>query len=108
MGKDYVRKELEDKLDELSAIALKELTKLPEGKIYAKRRGENCCQFFWKKDSETDWQYLKKSEDKFATELIQREYTEKVLKTICEQRKLIEKFVKKYTANILDVKILYV
>ena len=42
MGKDYVRKELEDKLDELSAIeknALKELTKLPEGKIYAKRRG---------------------------------------------------------------------
>ena len=50
MGKDYVRKELEDKLDELSAIeknALKELTKLPEGKIYAKRRGENCCQFFW-------------------------------------------------------------
>ena len=40
MGKDYVRKELEDKLDELSAIeknALKELTKLPEGKIYAKR-----------------------------------------------------------------------
>ena len=31
MGKDYVRKELEDKLDELSAIeknALKELTKL--------------------------------------------------------------------------------
>ena len=43
MGKDYVRKELEDKLDELSAIeknALKELTKLPEGKIYAKRRGE--------------------------------------------------------------------
>ena len=49
MGKDYVRKELEDKLDELSVIeknALKELTKLPEGKIYAKRRGENCCQFF--------------------------------------------------------------
>ena len=42
MGKDYVRKELEDKLDELSVIeknALKELTKLPEGKIYAKRRG---------------------------------------------------------------------
>ena len=34
MGKDYVRKELEDKLDELSVIeknALKELTKLPEG-----------------------------------------------------------------------------
>ena len=32
MGKDYVRKELEDKLDELSVIeknALKELTKLP-------------------------------------------------------------------------------
>ena len=31
MGKDYVRKELEDKLDELSVIeknALKELTKL--------------------------------------------------------------------------------
>ena len=107
MGKDYVRKELEDKLDELSAIeknALKELTKLPEGKIYAKRRGENCCQFFWKKDSETDWQYLKKSEDKFATELIQREYTEKVLKTICEQRKLIEKFVKKYNEkSVLDV-----
>lgn len=47
MGKDYVRKELEDKLDELSAIeknALKELTKLPEGKIYAKRRGENYCR----------------------------------------------------------------
>ena len=88
MGKDYVRKELEDKLDELSAIeknALKELTKLPEGKIYAKRRGENCCQFFWKKDSET-------------------EYTEKVLKTICEQRKLIEKFVKKYNEkSVLDV-----
>ena len=107
MGKDYVRKELEDKLDELSAIeknALKELTKLPEGKIYAKRRGENCCQFFRKKDSETDWQYLKKSEDKFATELIQREYTEKVLKTICEQRKLIEKFVKKYNEkSVLDV-----
>lgn len=107
MGKDYVRKELEDKLDELSAIeknALKELTKLPEGKIYAKRRGENCCQFFWKKDSGTDWQYLKKSEDKFATELIQREYTEKVLKTICEQRKLIEKFVKKYNEkSVLDV-----
>ena len=71
---------------------------------YAKRRGENCCQFFWKKDSETDWQYLKKSEDKFATELIQREYTEKVLKTICEQRKLIEKFVKKYNEkSVLDV-----
>ena len=105
MGKDYVRKELEDKLDELSAIeknALKELTKLPEGKIYAKRRGENCCQFFWKKDSETDWQYLKKSEDKFATELIQREYTEKVLKTICEQRKLIEKFVKKYNEKSVE------
>ena len=49
MGKDYVRKELEDKLDELSAIeknALKELTKLPEGKIYAKEEEKNCCQFF--------------------------------------------------------------
>ena len=46
----------------------------------------------------------KKSEDKFATELIQREYTEKVLKTICEQRKLIEKFVKKYNEkSVLDV-----
>ena len=60
MGKDYVRKELEDKLDELSAIeknALKELTKLPEGKIYAKKkRRKIVVNFFWKKDSETDWQ----------------------------------------------------
>lgn len=49
MGKDYVRKELEDKLDELSVIeknALKELTKLPEGKIYAKEEEKIVVNFF--------------------------------------------------------------
>lgn len=49
MGKDYVRKELEDKLDELSAIeknALKELTKLPKAKFMQKEEEKIVVNFF--------------------------------------------------------------
>ena len=49
MGKDYVRKELEDKLDELSAIeknALKELTKLPERQNLCKKKRRKLLSIF--------------------------------------------------------------
>lgn len=99
MRKGELKKELEKRLNELSVIeqiAIKELKKLPEGKICARRKGKKCCQYYLKKEKGADWQYLKRSEDKLAIDLIQKEYAEKTLAELKRQKRIIEDFIRRY------------
>ncbi len=105
MRKGELKKELEKRLNELSLmekIAIKELNRLPEGKICVRRKGEKCCQYYLKKEKGDDWKYLKRSEDKLATDLIQKEYAEKVLATVKKQKRIIEDFIRRYNEEAVS------
>ncbi len=106
MKKSDIRKELTNdiiKLSEIEEKALKDLEKVPEGKIYATSKGKN-GQFYWIKNKGDSPQYIKRDNNKLINQLIQKEYAEKVLHTVKKQKKIIKKFVDKYDENaVLNV-----
>lgn len=107
MKKGEIKKELESqlmKLSEIENMARKDISKAPEGVIYAKRKSKNCCQYYQKNNNTKGWQYIKKSDEQLANELIQKEYAQKVLMTITEQKSIINEFINNYKEDsILNV-----
>lgn len=82
----------QNELESIISCSEKKLLELPNGKIRVSKSGTT-WQYYLREGKNPNGRYLRKEDSKLAEKIIDREYTEKLLKVCCERKKGIDKFL---------------